>query len=51
MIKFNKFYKEFLKLFKKIYFILKIIKKVNFVFLINDIELKVLKGVVKKDVF
>lgn len=51
MIKFNKFYKEFLKLFKKIYLILKIIKNFNFVFLINDIELKVLKGVVKKDVF
>lgn len=41
MTKFNKFYKEFLKLFTK---------KPNSVLSTNDIELKVLKGAVKKDV-
>lgn len=51
MTKFNKFYKEFLKLFKKIYFTPKTIKKkTNSVLSTNDIELKVLKGAVKKDV-
>lgn len=49
MTKFNKFYKEFLKLFK-IYFTPKTIKKPNSVLSTNDIELKVLKGAVKKDV-
>lgn len=50
MTKFNKFYKEFLKLFKKIYFTPKTIKNPNSVLSTNDIELKVLKGAVKKDV-
>lgn len=50
MTKFNKFYKEFLKLFKKIYFTPKTIKKPNSVLTTNDIDLKVLKGAVKKDV-
>lgn len=50
MTKFNKFYKEFLELLKKIYFTPKTIKKTNSVFSTNDIELKVLKGAVKKNV-